>query len=146
MNPLAVVGDIFNTIFLAPLINLEVLIYRMLTFIHLPGALGFSIIILTVLIRILIWPVISSQLRSTRKMALLKPHLDELQKKHKGDKQAFASAQMALYKEHGINPAGGCLPSLIQLPTVIALYQTILAAFNGTAGLSRINWFLFSPS
>src|SRR5258708_1568173 len=145
MNPLALVGDIFNIVFLGPIVNLLVLIYRGLSAVHFPGALGFSIIILTVFIRILIWPFISSQLRSTRKMALLKPKLDDLQKKHSGDKQALAAAQMALYKEHGVNPAGGCLPSLIQLPTVIALYQTILAAFNGHEGLNRINAFLYVP-
>lgn len=141
-----IIGDIFNTIFLSPIINLLVLIYRFLDSLHLPGALGWAIVILTVLIRFLIWPFIASQLRSTSKIAALKPHLEALSKKHKGDKQALASAQMALYKEHGVNPAGGCLPSLIQLPAVIALYQTIQSLFDPSQGLGKINGFLYSPS
>lgn len=141
-----IIGDIFNTIFLSPIINLLVLIYRFLDSFHLPGALGWAIVFLTILIRFLIWPFIASQLRSTSKIAALKPHLEALSKKHKGDKQALASAQMALYKEHGVNPAGGCLPSLIQLPAVIALYQTIQSLFDPSQGLGKINGFLYSPS
>ncbi|MBI3485828.1 membrane protein insertase YidC, partial [Candidatus Daviesbacteria bacterium] len=79
-------------------------------------------------------------------MAELKPHLDELKKKHGSDKQAFAKAQMDLYKEHGVNPAGGCLPTLIQLPVLIALYQSIFAFFSGSAGLQRINNLLYFPA
>lgn len=141
-----IIGDIFNLIFLGPVINLLVLIYHFLSGLRLPGAVGFSIMLLTVAIRALIWPFIASQMKSTRKMAELRPHLAELQKKHKDDKQAMAQAQMALYKEHGINPAGGCLPSLIQLPMVIALYQTIYAMFGGVAGLSKINAFLYNSA
>src|SRR5688572_20939843 len=100
------IGDIFNLIFMGPVVNLLVLIYQGLSSIHLPGALGFSIIILTVLIRVLVWPFMSSQIKATKKMADLKPHMDALKVKHKGDKQALATAQMALYKEHGVNPAG----------------------------------------
>lgn len=139
-------GDIFNTIFFAPIVNLLVLILRGFEAIHLPGALGFSIIILTILIRLLVWPFMATQLKSAKKMAELKPHLDVLKQKHKDDKKALAAAQMALYKEHGVNPAGGCLPSLIQIPIIIALYQTISAFFGGANGLSRINNSLYVPS
>lgn len=140
------IGDIFNIIFLGPVINLLVVIYQAFAYIHLPGALGFSIIALTVLIRLLVWPFMSAQMKSTSKIAQMKPHLDALQKKHKDDKQGLAAAQMALYKEHGVNPAGGCLPSLIQLPLVLALYQTIQSLFNGAAGLGRINAFLYNSA
>ncbi len=138
-----IIGDVFNIFFFAPVINLLVIILNLLQVIHLPGALGFAIIILTVLIRLLVWPFMATQLKSAKKMAELKPHLDELKNKHKNDKQALASAQMALYKEHGVNPAGGCLPSLIQIPIVIALYQTIFTFFSGTNGLSQINSALY---
>lgn len=79
-------------------------------------------------------------------MAELKPHLDTLKEKHKGDKQALASAQMALYKEHGVNPAGGCLPTLIQIPIIIALYQTIFAFFGNGQGLENINKAIYFPN
>lgn len=140
------IGDIFNIVFFGPILNLLVLILRGLNFLHIPGALGFAIIILTVLIRLLVWPFMSSQLKAAKKMAELKPHLDALKEKHKDNKTAFASAQMALYKEHGINPAGGCLPSLIQIPIIFGLYQTIFAFFSDGAGLERINKALYLPA
>lgn len=142
MNP----GDIFNLLFLSPVVNLLVLILRALDGMHIPGALGFSIIILTIIIRFLIWPLLSSQMRSSKKMADLRPQLQELNKKHAGDKKALGVAQMALYKEHGVNPAGGCLPVLIQIPIILALYQTILSLFDGANGIEKINYFLYSSA
>src|SRR3989344_156329 len=97
----AIIG-IFDLIFFAPVVNILVLIYQGLSAIHIPGALGFSIIILTVLIRFLVWPFMTSQIKSMKKMADLKPHLDELKRKHQDDKKALAQAQMSLYKEHGV--------------------------------------------
>lgn len=141
-----VIGDIFNTLLFGPIVNLLVAIYQALQFIHLPGAFGFAIIILTILIRMLVWPFMSTQLKSAKKMAELKPHLDELKRKHGQDKQAFARAQMDLYKQHGVNPAGGCLPALIQIPIIIALYQAIFAFFGDGAGLERINKLLYLSS
>lgn len=140
-----VIVDLFNLILLAPIINLLVLVYRTLQSAQIPGALGLSIILLTVLIRFLVWPFMSTQLKSAQKMAELKPKLDVLKKKHKDNKQLLAQAQMALYKEHGINPAGGCLPALLQIPVVIALYQAISILFEGN-GLERINHFLYSST
>lgn len=144
--PLGLIGALFNDIFFRPVVTLLVLILNGLQLAHIPGALGFSIILLTILIRFLVWPFMSSQLKSASKMAQIKPQLDKLKEKHKDDKQAYAAAQMALYKEHGINPAGGCLPALIQIPIVIALYQSILAFFAGVQGLEKINNLLYIPS
>lgn len=138
-----VIGDLFNTLFFAPVINLLIFIIRVLEASQIPGALGISIIVLTVIIRFLVWPFMSAQLKSAKKMADLKPHMDELKKKHGTNKQALATAQMQLYKEHGVNPAGGCLPSLIQIPVIIALYQAILALFSGADGLLKINQLLY---
>ncbi len=136
---------LFNTFFFGPVVNLLVLFFKLLEMVQVPGALGFAIIILTVLIRFLVWPFTAAQIRSAQKMASLKPHLDELKQKHQGDKQAFASAQMALYKEHGVNPAGGCLPALIQIPVFIALYQAILNVFPTSGGnLGSINSVLYN--
>lgn len=140
-----IITDIFDLAFFGPIVNLLVLILQGLNLLHIPGALGFAIILLTILIRILVWPLMSSQLKSAKKLAELRPHVSELKKKHKGDKMAFAQAQSALYKEHGVNPAGGCLPTLIQFPVLIALYQTISAFFSGPSGLERINGVLYSP-
>ena len=140
------IGDIFNTIFLIPVINLLITLYKGFASLHLPGALGFAIITLTVAIRFLVWPIMTSQIKTTKKMAELKPHLDELKSKHKDDRQALAQAQMALYKEHGVNPAGGCLPALLQLPIFIALYQAIINIFpQGNGNLDWINSILYFP-
>ncbi len=139
-----VIIDLFNLVFFGPVINLLVLIFQGLQALHLPGALGFSIMVLTVLIRILVWPFMSSQIKATKKMAELKPHLDALKGKHKGDKQALAAAQMALYKEHGVNPAGGCLPAVIQIPVFIALYQAIINILPG-GNINNINSLLYLP-
>lgn len=140
------IGDLFNLIFLGPVINVLVLILQGLLALNIPGALGFSIIILTVLIRFLVWPFMSSQIKATKKMADLKPHLSALKQKHKNDKQALAQAQMALYKEHGVNPVGGCLPAIIQIPIFYALYQAIINILPGAGGhIDKINDLLYFP-
>lgn len=141
-----ILGDLFNLILLQPAINLVILIIFVLQFFHIPGALGFSIIILTIFVSLISWPFRSSQIRAQRKMANLKPHLDELKQKHKGDKKAFAEAQMALFKEHGVNPAAGCLPSLLPIFLIYPIYQVIFAFFGGEQGLEKINYFLYLPS
>lgn len=147
MNPFALIGFIFNEIFFRPVINLLGLILYGLNLAHIPGSLGLSILILTIFIRMLVWPFMASQIRSTKKMAELKPHLDALKSKHKDDKQGLAAAQMALYKEHGVNPAGGCLPALIQLPVFIALYQSINHFIPGLSngGIGSINSLMYFP-
>jgi YidC/Oxa1 family membrane protein insertase len=140
-----IISNIFNTVFFGPIVNLIVLVIRILESIGIPGALGFAIIILTFLIRMLIWPLMASSMKSMKKMAELKPKIEELKVRHKDDKSALAAAQMALYKEHGINPAGGCLPTLIQIPPLIAIYQVIYAFFEGATGLEKINKVLYNP-
>lgn len=138
-----IIGDFFNYLFFQPIVNLLVIILHGFLALHIPGALGLAIILLTILIRLLVWPMMATQLKSVRKMAELKPHLDALKEKHQGDKQALAAAQMSLYKENGVNPAGGCLPALIQIPVIWALYQTIFAFFPGGQGLDSINKTLY---
>ncbi len=140
------IGDLFNLVILGPAINLLVLLIKVFQGLHIPGALGFSIIVLTILIRLAVWRLMGSQLKSAQKMNELKPHLEALKKKHEGDKQALTKAQLDLYKEHGINPAGGCLPALVQIPIIIGLYQSIFAFFEGPQGLQKVNALLYSGS
>ncbi|MFI5205310.1 MAG: YidC/Oxa1 family membrane protein insertase [Candidatus Paceibacterales bacterium] len=146
VNPLSLLGILFHEVFFRPIVNLLIVILHGLEFVHIPGALGLSVIILTVLIRAVTWPFMSAQLKSSRKMMELKPKLDELKNKHGKDKQALAVAQAALYKEHNINPAAGCLPTIIQFPVLIALYQAILTVFNSSGGLSKVNELLYSSA
>jgi YidC/Oxa1 family membrane protein insertase len=91
-----------------------------------------AIIVFTILIRVAILPLTAQQQRSAKEMQKLQPKLKELQEKHKNDREKLAQEQMALYREHGVNPFGGCLPLLIQLPILIALYQAIIFALAAT--------------
>ncbi|MBI2022351.1 membrane protein insertase YidC [Candidatus Daviesbacteria bacterium] len=141
-----VIGDLFNTLFFQPTVNLLVLIIRSLEQLSIPGAFGLSIIILTFLIRLVLWPLMGSQLKSAKKISDLKPKLDELKLKHKDDKTALYQAQMSLYKEHGVNPAGGCLPTLLQIPFFIAIYQVISSLFAGSQGITRVNEALYNAA
>ncbi len=147
MNP----GDLFNNLLLAPMINLLVVIIRALEAIHLPGVLGFSIMVLTTLVTLVTWPFRTAQIKSAKKtaenMALIKPKLEELKKKYKDDKLGLSQAQAALYKEHGVNPtAAGCLVTVLPIVLIFPLYQTIFAFFSGDNGLHRINYFLYNKS
>jgi len=83
--------------------------------------LGLTIIEIAVLSRLIFFPMLKQQLSSSKKMAELKPHLDALNIKHKGNKQALQQAQLELYKQHGVNPAAGCLPMILQIVIMIGL-------------------------
>lgn len=94
-------------------------------FYALTGDIVFAIVLLTVIIRLLTWPLTARQQKSAKKMQELQPRLRKLQEKYKGEREKLAQAQMELYREHGVNPLGGCLPLLIQFPILIGLYQSI---------------------
>lgn len=91
-----------------------------------------AIVVFTILVRVAILPLTAQQQRSAKRMQELQPELKKLQEKHKNDREKLAQEQMALYREHGVNPFGGCLPLLIQLPILIALYQAIIYALAAT--------------
>ena len=93
---------------------------------YLMGSFGLTIIVLTIIIRGMMYPLTVKQLRATRAMQELQPRIAELQKKHAKDKQRLAQEQMKLYKEFGVSPAGCAVPMLIQMPIWIALYQSII--------------------
>jgi YidC/Oxa1 family membrane protein insertase len=89
------------------------------------GNYGVAIILLTILVRALMFPLGRKQALAAKKMQELQPHLKELQEKYKDDKEKQAKQQFALYKEHGVNPVAGCLPALIQLPIFVGLWQAL---------------------
>lgn len=122
--------NIWNQLLIWPILNVLVALYQFFAWLGLPGPLGFAVIGMTILIRLILHPLMIAQLRSAKKMQAVKPHLDALGEKHKGDKQALQQAQMALYKEHGVNPAAGCLPLLVQMPVLIALYNVFYSVLN----------------
>ena len=125
---------IFDPFFAHPILNLLVVFYKLFLFIKLPGAFGFAIIALTVAVRMLFQPFFQKQIETAKKMQELKPHLDNLNSKHKNDKKQLQAEQLKLYQQHGINPTSGCLVMIIQLPVFIALYNTLnLFLLNGQA-------------
>ena len=90
------------------------------------GSWGLSIIVLTLLFRILIWPLISTQTKSMFGMQQLQPKIQALQKKYKDDREKLTQETMKLYREAGVNPAGGCLPILLQMPLFIILWRVFV--------------------
>lgn len=97
-----------------------------LTRLNIPFAFGFAIILFTVLVRLATFPLNMQQIKSSKAMQELQPKMKELQEKYKNDREKLAQAQMSLYKEHGVNPLGGCLPMLVQMPIWFALYRSLL--------------------
>jgi len=133
--------NLFDLILINPFLNVLVFFYQVLNSVSIPGALGFAIILLTIIIRMALWPLTSVQLRSSQKMAALKPHLDRIKADHGHDKVLHQQEVSKLYKEHGVNPMAGCLPLLLQMPVFIALYQVLLkiVEFDKADFLSSIN-------
>lgn len=132
--------NIFDTLILNPILNILLLNYKLFSSIGIPFALGFAIIGLTIVIRFLLYPLMSAQLKAAKKMQDVNPHLARLKEKHKGDAKTLQQETMKLYKEFGINPAAGCLPILIQLPVIWGLYSALNKVINlGANTVSEIN-------
>jgi len=98
--------------------------YSLLSFLH---DFGLVIILITLLIRAILWPFNHISLDQMKKMQKLQPKIKELQEKYKSDPQRLQTEMVAFYKNNNINPFGGCLPMLIQLPILIAFYYFLLS-------------------
>jgi len=86
---------------------------------------GVAILIFTVVVKLIMMPLLAKQQKSMQQMQKLKPQLDKIQKKYANDQQKMQQETMKIYQENKVNPAGGCLPLLIQFPIIIGLYQVI---------------------
>lgn len=86
---------------------------------------GLAIIVFTIIVKLIMLPLVVKQQKSTVQMKLVQPELQKIQKKYANDQQRLSQETMKLYKKYNINPAGGCLPLLIQLPIILGLYQVI---------------------
>ncbi len=103
----------------------NLMLYILNFFYGLTHSYGLSIILLTILVRILLHPLNHKQLVSMQKMQKLQPRLKVLQEKYAGDKEQLNRETMQLYKENNVNPAAGCLPLLVQLPILILLFRVL---------------------
>lgn len=122
-----------------PLLNGLMLFYRIF------GDLGIAIILLTLVIRLILFPLTVPSIKAQKKMMELAPEIAKLKEKYGTDKQKLAAAQMELYKKNGANPAAGCLPQIVQLVILIGLYQAFSKVLlqNGIATAEKLNQLLY---
>lgn len=130
----------YTTFFYEPLFNLLVAIYGSIA----AHDLGFAIIILTILVRLALYPLAQQSIRAQKTLADLQPKLEALKEKHRGNREKIAEATMQLYKEEKVNPLSSCLPLLIQLPFFIALFQVFRNGTNPDS-LSVLYSFVANP-
>lgn len=135
-DPVSLLAWLFTPIFQALFILLA-------TLDHLTGNVAIAIVVMTLIIRALLIPLFRSQTVSQRRMQLVQPELKEIQRRHKGDRAKISEAQMALYKERGINPASGCLPLVLQFMLLIPMYSVIrdgLTNYDPTAMVTVLGY------
>jgi len=132
------IGAIFNTILIAPLVNALFFIYGVI-----PGHdFGISIILLTIVIRLILWPLASKQLHSQKKMQAMQGDIAKVRAKAAGDKQKESAMLMELYKEKEVNPFSACLPTLLQFPVLIAMFVVFKQATGSIQGIEAL---LYAP-
>ncbi|NIT03692.1 membrane protein insertase YidC [Candidatus Saccharibacteria bacterium] len=120
--------NLWNTFLIDPLTSALFFLYQ-----NLGQNLGLAIIALTLGLRILLFPLALPAIRSTKVQQELKPELDKIKKKYKGDRQKMSVAQMELFKKRGVNPFAGCLPQILQLVILIALYRVFIVNLGNGA-------------
>jgi YidC/Oxa1 family membrane protein insertase len=133
-------AQFFNTIFYHPIYNLLIFLYTTV-----PGRdLGIAIILLTIIVKLALWPLSTKALRSQKALAEIQPKLEALKKEY-GDKQEeLAKAMMALYSKEKVSPFSSCLPILIQLPVFIALYHALSQGLK-SSGFEVLYPFVTNP-
>jgi len=121
-------GNLFDLIIVNPFTNALLLIYAFV------GNFGISIILFTILIRLVTHPIMAQQIKSSSAMQELMASEEwkKIQEKYKGDKEKLAQEQMRIYSERGVSPFSSCLPTLIQFPILIGFYQSIVRAIGVT--------------
>lgn len=117
----------WQTLIVWPLTKALIWLNDVLATLSVPYSWGFAIILFTVIIKLVTFPLTMSQIRGMQAQKELQPRLQELQKKYGKDREKLAQEQMALYKEAGVNPLSGCLPLLIQMPVLFGLYSALVA-------------------
>ena len=111
--------NIYHELLYRPILNALVFFYD--TF----GDIGLAVMAITIVIRIILYPSFHSSLKSQKSLQELQPKMEEVKNKYKDDKQKQMEAIMELYKEHKVNPLSSCLPLLVQLPVILALFQVL---------------------
>ena len=132
---------IYNTIFYQPILNLLVWLHNAI-----PGSdFGWAIIALTLVIKIILWPLSGKFLKSQKALQTLQPKVDELRARYKDKKQELSKAMIELYRAEKINPFSSCLPLLIQFPFLIAIFQILRDGIQNGA-LAKLYPFVAAPT
>lgn len=132
------IGYLFNLLFTFPIFNLLMVLDRIL------GDFGLAIIVLTLIVKLILFPLTMKQLKSMKATQALQPQLAEIKKKYAKDQKAQMEATQALYKEYGMNPlAGSCLPLLIQMPVLFGLFYALSAVLRNAHSVADINALLY---
>jgi len=131
---------IFHIVFYQPLYNLLLFIYGIIPI----RDFGIAVILITIVVKLVLYPFSQQSIKAQRSMLELQPKINSLKDRFKDDKQAQAKALMELYKEHKVNPFSSCLPLLVQLPFLIALYRVFLTGLNNT-GVADLYPFIHNP-
>lgn len=127
------IGNLFNIVFTNPIFNGLMALY------HLFGDFGLSIVVLTIIIKLILFPLTLQQLKSMKANQALQPKMAEIRKKYANNQQEQMVAMQALYKEYGVNPASGCLPLVIQLPVLYGLFYALEGVLGKSPSLAAIN-------
>jgi len=132
--------NFFQTFFYQPILNLLIFLYNII-----PGHdLGIAIILLTVIIKLALFPLSKQSIKSQKNLQELQPKIDEIKKKYANNKEEMGKAMMALYKNNKVNPFSSCLPLLIQLPFLIAVFRVFRNGFSNGA-LDLVYPFIYRP-
>jgi len=126
------IGQIFQIIITQPIFNVLMLLYDLF------GTMALSIIVLTLIVRLALFPLTLKQLKSTKATQAIQPLIADVKKKYKDQKEQYAAMQ-AIYKEYGVNPVAGCLPLLVQLPVLYGLFFALRDALN-TSNLKPLDY------
>lgn len=137
MNPFSF---IYFEVLYKPLFNAMVFFYNVI-----PGQdIGVAIILLTILVRIIFYPINNKAIKSQKALQAIQPEMKKIQRKYKENKEKQAKKMMELYQKHKVNPLSGCLPILLQFPILIALYQVFINGFKDES-LSILYPFIYNP-
>jgi len=134
-------SSLFHGVLYQPIFNVFVWLYNVL-----PGHdVGFVILIITIVIRLFLYPLTTSSIKAQKSMQDLQPKMEEVKNKNKDDKQKQSAELMKLYKTHKVNPFSSCLPILIQLPILIALYMVLRDGLNSNNLVENLYPFISNP-
>ncbi|HBY10270.1 hypothetical protein A2473_01605 [candidate division WWE3 bacterium RIFOXYC2_FULL_42_13] len=120
-------AEIWQNIILNPIFNILIVIYSFV------GSLGAAIILFTLIIKAVMIPVTLPSIKMSQKQRDIQPEIQKIKEKYKHDQKKMAAMQMELMKKHGINPASGCLTTIITLVFMIAVYRSVITMTNGTS-------------